>query len=126
MGGCLTTQQQNEPAIPSKEMSSQGEVGNVSGHPETAGDEARAEAAQAEPSTTDAQSAVSVEAPNAMAKPSAETSLDSLGDVGSPKFQATRSGSPNPNAVLTESALRQLNQTSSLGKKGRPSSTGDL
>ena len=126
MGGCLTTQQQSGTAQPIHM--------NESGQPEhdetTAPaviDEASAEAVQAphpEASTTDAHSTVSSDAVHAASKPAVETSLDSFGDAMSPKDHGARSDSANPNALLTESALRQLNQTSSLGKKGHPSSTG--
>lgn len=127
MGGCLTTQQQSQTAPPKTEMNVPTQPMSDAALAEDVIDEARAEAAQvrqAEVSTADAHSTVSSEALHAAPKPAVETSLDSFGDVGSPKDQGVRSESANPNALLTESALRQLNQTSSIGKKGRPSSTG--
>lgn len=126
MGGCLTTQQQSETAQPIR-MDEPAQSNAGPGNAPDSIDKAGAEAVpvpQAEASTTDAHSTVSSDAVHAASKPAVETSQDSFGDVASPKDQGARSDSANPNALLTESALRQLNQTSSLGKKGRPSSTG--
>lgn len=128
MGGCLTTQQQSDTTNPANGMSAQAHPSNADVQPGSAFEQAHTEAAQApqaEASTTDAHSTVSSEAPHAVTRPAPEVSMDSLGEVGSPLDQGVDSArSPNPNAVLTESALRQLNQTGSFGKKGRPSSTG--
>eukprot|EP00892_Ulva_mutabilis_P010747 jgi/Ulvmu1/8044/UM004_0281.1 len=125
MGGCLSTQQQHESVNPPQQMNAQTCARSDEVQPTTAVDEARADVAhvlQAETSTTDAHSAVSSEAPNAVTRPAPEVSMESLGEAGSPLDQGA--GSPNPNGVLTESALRQLNQTGSMGKKNHPSSTG--